>query len=1018
MQTQKKILYTLVLFVAGGALVFAYLWNENRISYNQSKAAGQQFFVSPTGSASGNGSINSPWDLQTALNHPSAVQPGDTIWVRGGTYTGNYSASLVGTNNAPIIVRNYNGERAILDNPSDCDNNIGGEYTWYWGLEFMSSGTDRRTENAGSACGDNELDRGVAFKNWGKHLKVINSIMHDNQIGVGSWGFPTSFPGLEIYGTLIYHNGAEQTYVNRNGWGIGHGLYMISYSNGHVTIRDNIVHSNANTGIRFDWDVYNPHIEGNISYNNGDMYSNGGRNIFVNGAPLTGVVIKNNYTYYGNARISSAGPGNIGASEGAHPGMWQENGSGEITNNYFIGPFPGAGMSAGQVGAPFLLGYWDHFQPTSCGGNTIAGPNVRDYVKQKCQSPANTYSDGRPTANTVIVRPNQYEQGRANIAIYNWQMQPSVSVNLSNAGLNIGQSFVIKDASNFFGNPVASGTYNGGSVSIPMTGLVRAPMVAESDISPQYRPVSHTAPEFGAFIVLPTSGGGTPPPPPPPPASCSVGTNAFIGCYYNNSDFTAHALTRTDNTVNFDWGTGSPDPSISPDSFSVKWEGTFTFESGNYDFSVTADDGVRLYVDNNLIINQWIDQAPTTYTATRAMTAGTHTIKVEYYENGAGAVAQASWVKQAVTPPPPPAPVPPPSPITARKTPNPISINGTLESAWSQTNSISFSNASQSDNQVIVKALWDDTKLYLSYDVTDDVREATNAALWQDDGAEVFIDTQNNKSTSMDANDFQFLSNINNINSLAGVASFTTQRSNGYTMEISVPWSTLSVTPAQNMNLGILFANNDRDNGVATQFDWLNLIATGDYAQPDLWGTLTLGSTIVVANQTPSGNFDEIRLSDGVIRGWTFDPDSSSISNQVHIYIDGPAGGGGTLLSGFTTNVLRSDVNATHGITGNHGFEYTIPSQYRNNQPHTIYVYGIDTSSPTISTLLSGSPKSFTLGSSLVGDINNDCIVNSLDFSLMNQRWLTNDPAADFNKDGLVNTIDYSLLSANWFRGC
>jgi hypothetical protein len=52
------------------------------------------FYVSPSGSASGSGSIGSPWDLQTALDQPTAVHPGDTIWLRVGTYTGNYVSHL------------------------------------------------------------------------------------------------------------------------------------------------------------------------------------------------------------------------------------------------------------------------------------------------------------------------------------------------------------------------------------------------------------------------------------------------------------------------------------------------------------------------------------------------------------------------------------------------------------------------------------------------------------------------------------------------------------------------------------------------------------------------------------------------------------------------------------------------------------------------------------------------------------------------------------------------------------
>src|SRR5579862_2530377 len=81
--------------------------------------SGADHFVAPNGSAGGNGSINSPWDLQTALSQPSSVQPGDTIWLRGGVYhaptSNGFSSMLNGSATSPIIVRNYNGERATLD---------------------------------------------------------------------------------------------------------------------------------------------------------------------------------------------------------------------------------------------------------------------------------------------------------------------------------------------------------------------------------------------------------------------------------------------------------------------------------------------------------------------------------------------------------------------------------------------------------------------------------------------------------------------------------------------------------------------------------------------------------------------------------------------------------------------------------------------------------------------------------------------------------------------------------------
>src|SRR5580704_7972860 len=77
-------------------------------------AQAHDWYVAPNGSSQGNGSITSPWDLRTALAAPSAVQPGDTIWMRGGTYSGTFSSSLSGTSGSPIVVRQYPRERASI----------------------------------------------------------------------------------------------------------------------------------------------------------------------------------------------------------------------------------------------------------------------------------------------------------------------------------------------------------------------------------------------------------------------------------------------------------------------------------------------------------------------------------------------------------------------------------------------------------------------------------------------------------------------------------------------------------------------------------------------------------------------------------------------------------------------------------------------------------------------------------------------------------------------------------------
>ena len=128
----------------------------------------------------------------------------------------------------------------------------------------------------------------------------------------------------------------------------------------------------------------------------------------------------------------------------------------------------------------------------------------------------------------------------------------------------------------------------------------------------------------------------------PPPAGCPTGQ--YEATYFTNMTLSGSpALTRCETTINNDWGTGIPAPGIPADLFSVRWTGNFDFAAGDTTFSVTADDGVRLYLDGALVIDKWIDQSATTYTATRTMTAGTHQVKVEYYENTGDAVAKASW---------------------------------------------------------------------------------------------------------------------------------------------------------------------------------------------------------------------------------------------------------------------------------------------------------------------------------------------------------------------------------------
>ncbi|MFK7935646.1 MAG: PA14 domain-containing protein [Saprospiraceae bacterium] len=119
----------------------------------------------------------------------------------------------------------------------------------------------------------------------------------------------------------------------------------------------------------------------------------------------------------------------------------------------------------------------------------------------------------------------------------------------------------------------------------------------------------------------------------------------ITGTYFNNLNFSSEVLERIDPTIDFQWGTGSPASNIGANTYSVRWEGEISAGySQTYTFYATADDGVRLWIDNQQIINQWVDQAPTTTTGTITLQAGEKVpFRMEYYENAGGAVAQLEW---------------------------------------------------------------------------------------------------------------------------------------------------------------------------------------------------------------------------------------------------------------------------------------------------------------------------------------------------------------------------------------
>jgi len=134
-----------------------------------------------------------------------------------------------------------------------------------------------------------------------------------------------------------------------------------------------------------------------------------------------------------------------------------------------------------------------------------------------------------------------------------------------------------------------------------------------------------------------------------PPTTAATGTGLYAE-FYEGINFSQRKLSRTDAQVDFDWGSGKPAPEINADAFSVRWTGWVQPSSTDrYTFYTVSDDGVRLWVDGRLLIDNWTDHPPTENSGSIALSAGRkYDVKLEYYERGGEARIQLRWSASSV----------------------------------------------------------------------------------------------------------------------------------------------------------------------------------------------------------------------------------------------------------------------------------------------------------------------------------------------------------------------------------
>ncbi len=540
--------------------------------------ASNQWFVSTSGSPSGDGSSTNPWDLNTALNQPAVVQPGDTIWLRGGVYhaptTNGYSSILNGTAANPIIVRNYNNERAIIDGHTDeFSLAVRGSYSWFWGLEIMDSNTNRVPDSCDAILGYEPHPSAFGVGVYGPSNKFINLVVHDTAQGFSAYD---ESPDTEFTGNLSYYNG-NLPYPSCPGGdrNHGHGMYLQNVT-GLKTVNDNIIGDNADEGIQMygggGANVEGFRLNGNALYNSSSWPDQNFQfNVLIaGGAVRKDIQFNNNFSYFTPSRDFGV----------VSFGEYTDGLDMIVSNNTFVGGFTAVAVIK-QAGPFTFTGNTVYTRPSSVKeidlepdtgtGQTIAsytwdhnsyyGLNNFLYLQNRTftswQSATgfdanSTFNPNAPTGAAISVRPNAYEAKRANIIVYNWDSSSAVNVDLSSV-LAQNDAYVILDAQNFYGPPVAQGTYTGSTVSIPMMGLAKA--------TPNGFPTpAHTAPLFGTFIVMPASSI-------PTPVSVTVTPPGTVLKQSETQQFTATIQNTSDHRVTW---------SISPAIGTITSNGFYT----------------------------------------------------------------------------------------------------------------------------------------------------------------------------------------------------------------------------------------------------------------------------------------------------------------------------------------------------------------------------------------------------------------------------------------------------------
>lgn len=453
------------------------------------------YYVSPEGTPDGDGSWDRPWDLETALaGADGRIQPGSTVWMRGGVYEGDFRSELTGTADDRIVVRQLPGERATVEGRLRVD----GAFAMYWGFEIRQA--------------DALATDWPALEAYGPGTRYVNLVIHD--AGENGISFRTVAGINEVHGCIIFNNGNQR--------GLDQGIYAPN-DGGEKRITDNVVFNNMASGIQVFGDESHPVITdvlvaGNMVFNNSSIAATPDRppseeNVTVGGDMVTRrVVVADNTLYFSapygqnlrvglepdeerpnrtNLDVVVQGNYVVGGATVFRLQHWM---SAQVRDNTFIA-HPGTRVvrTGGATDGVTWDGNVFHADPAAVWNHE--GTRTRAAWRAATGLGAvDVVYEAAPLLPHVVVRPNRYERGRANIAIVNWSAAPVVAVDVSGV-LSPGDRYEVRNVQDIFGAPVAEGTFTGAPLLLPTGGVQPVPAAGRPGVPPR------TGPDFDVFVV-------------------------------------------------------------------------------------------------------------------------------------------------------------------------------------------------------------------------------------------------------------------------------------------------------------------------------------------------------------------------------------------------------------------------------------------------------------------------------------------------------------------------------------